>query len=100
MRLTYNFNRKGGYSLRFWEGEEDYRWAVLRKNPLFANKFVWFLFNLFFISLYQCYLIMGFTLPIVMTFDDKADKNLNAWDYLASTLFIIFLLTETIADNQ
>jgi steroid 5-alpha reductase family enzyme len=98
--LTWNFNRKGGYSWRFWEGEEDYRWAVLRKNPIFANKFVWFLFNLFFISLYQSYLIMGFTLPIVMTFDQKANPHLNTWDYATAFLFIIFLVIETVADNQ
>lgn len=29
IRLTYNFGRKGAYRLRFWEGEEDYRWKVL-----------------------------------------------------------------------
>jgi steroid 5-alpha reductase family enzyme len=52
IRLTFNFARKGGYSWRFWEGEEDYRWAELRKNPVFANSFVWFIFNLSFISGY------------------------------------------------
>ena len=31
-RLTFNFARKGAYRLRFWEGEEDYRWAVLRSR--------------------------------------------------------------------
>lgn len=25
IRLTLNFARKGGYSWKFWEGEEDYR---------------------------------------------------------------------------
>ena len=29
-RLTFNFARKGAYRLKFWEGEEDYRWQVLR----------------------------------------------------------------------
>jgi len=24
-RLTFNFAKKGGYSWKFWEGEEDYR---------------------------------------------------------------------------
>ena len=51
-RLTYNFNRRGGYSWKFWEGVEDYRWEVVRKNPVLANDFVFTIFNLFFISLY------------------------------------------------
>ena len=45
-RLTFNYWRKGGYSI----GSEDYRWDVLRKYispPLF------FIFNVIFISLAQ-----------------------------------------------
>lgn len=30
IRLTYNFGRKGGYTWKFWLGEEDYRWAIVR----------------------------------------------------------------------
>ena len=32
LRLTFNFARKGAYSIKFWSGEEDYRWQVLRQN--------------------------------------------------------------------
>lgn len=35
VRLTYNFARRGGYSWRFWEGDEDYRWAELRAKKEF-----------------------------------------------------------------
>ncbi|MES2513916.1 MAG: DUF1295 domain-containing protein, partial [Bacteroidota bacterium] len=28
IRLTYNFSRRGAYKLKFWTGEEDYRWEV------------------------------------------------------------------------
>jgi steroid 5-alpha reductase family enzyme len=67
LRLTYNFGRKGGYSWKFWDGEEDYRWAVLRKKPGFSNPIVWFIFNLGFISFYQSFLIAGFTtLPMIV----------------------------------
>jgi steroid 5-alpha reductase family enzyme len=97
-RLTFNFARKGGYSWKFWSGEEDYRWEEVRKNPLFKSKIVWFLFNLFFISLYQTYLIMGFTVPIVLTFDSKAPP-LGKWDLLATVLILGFWLFETIADE-
>ena len=37
IRLTFNFARKGGYSWKFWEGEEDYRWAIVRRNPIFKS---------------------------------------------------------------
>jgi steroid 5-alpha reductase family enzyme len=33
IRLTYNFSRRGAYRLKFWVGEEDYRWEVLRQSP-------------------------------------------------------------------
>ena len=54
VRLTYNFNRKGGFpkTWKLWEGEEDYRWAILRKNPTLSNPVVWWFFNLSFISIY------------------------------------------------
>ena len=39
-RLTYNFARRGGYSWKFWAGEEDYRWDILRQRPGFNNKFI------------------------------------------------------------
>ena len=50
IRLTYNFARRGAYQWKFWAGEEDYRWEELRNRPGFSNRFVWMLFNLFFIS--------------------------------------------------
>ncbi len=64
IRLTYNFSRRGAYTLKFWAGEEDYRWGVLREKPELKGKVRWFFFNLFFISLYQNGLILLFTLPI------------------------------------
>ena len=37
IRLTYNFGRRGGYSWKFWTGEEDYRWELLRAKPGFEQ---------------------------------------------------------------
>jgi len=34
-RLTFNFARRGAYTWRFWAGEEDYRWEILRKLSRF-----------------------------------------------------------------
>ena len=62
LRLTYNFSRHGAFTIRFWEGKEDYRWAVLRAKPEFRGKWKWTLFNLFFICGYQQILILLFLL--------------------------------------
>lgn len=53
MRLTFNFARKGAYSIKFWTGEEDYRWKVLRERKEFQPRWKWALFDLLFISVYQ-----------------------------------------------
>ena len=37
IRLTLNFARRGAYKLKFWEGEEDYRWPVLRAKKSFSR---------------------------------------------------------------
>lgn len=46
VRLTFNYWRKGGYSI----GSEDYRWEVVKKN---VGPLVMFIFNILFISLAQ-----------------------------------------------
>jgi len=98
IRLTYNFARRGAYTWKFWAGEEDYRWEVLRKRPGFNKPFIWMLFNLFFICSYQNILIFLFTIPILTAVGDNSPLN---WiDYLLSFLFVLFVLFEFIADNQ
>tara|TARA_Y200000002_G_C22600875_1_gene629493 strand:- start:192 stop:1118 length:927 start_codon:yes stop_codon:yes gene_type:complete len=99
LRLTYNFSRKGGYSLYFWKGEEDYRWKEVRKSiTLFKSNFNWTLFNLLFICFYQMGLIFLFTLPILAAW--QGDSELNNFDYLIATCMLLFIMTETIADQQ
>jgi steroid 5-alpha reductase family enzyme len=49
LRLSYNFYRKGGYNIIPWKGEEDYRWNLLRQNPLLQKGIRTPLFNLLFI---------------------------------------------------
>lgn len=97
LRLTYNFSRRGGYSIRFWTGEEDYRWAVLRAKPELAAKWRWILFNLFFISLYQMGLILLITLPAVRSLNESP---LGWVDYLLAALILGIVLIETVADQQ
>lgn len=99
MRLTYNFARRGGYSWKFWAGEEDYRWEVLRQRPGFNNKFVWLLFNVFFICGYQMTLIYLFTLPILNGLSEGATGLIWA-DYLLAIIFIGLVVIEYISDQQ
>ena len=98
-RLTYNFARRGGYSWKFWEGEEDYRWEVLRQRPGFKNPFVWLLFNLFFICFYQNTLIFLFTLPVLSGLAENA-APLGAWDYVLAAVYVGLAIMEYIADQQ
>jgi steroid 5-alpha reductase family enzyme len=96
-RLTYNFSRRGGYSLRIWDGEEDYRWPVLRSKPEFSARWKWMLFNLLFISFYQMALILLMTLPALRSF---GGGSVSIYDYIIAGLAIGFIVIETIADQQ
>ena len=98
-RLTFNFARRGGYSWKFWEGEEDYRWEVLRQRPGFSNPIVWMLFNLLFICFYQNTLIFLFTLPIVTALSDHA-LPISMIDYALAAAYVGLVLIEFIADQQ
>ena len=97
IRLSYNFSRRGGYSIRFWAGEEDYRWAVLRAKPEFAAPWRWVVFNFLFISLYQMGLILLITLPAVRSL---GGKPLTIADWIIAVLLIGFIIIETVADQQ
>jgi len=91
-RLTFNFARKGGYC-----GEEDYRWAVMREK--IPNPFLWQLFNLFFIALFQSLLFVLFTYPIYsLTF--HSSERLPILFRIFSVLGIILVCFEFAADQQ
>ncbi|MCE2682391.1 MAG: DUF1295 domain-containing protein [Flavobacteriia bacterium] len=98
-RLTFNFARRGAYTWRFWAGEEDYRWEILRKRPGFNNRFVWMIFNLLFISAYQNVLIFLFTLPILASLADNTNP-LGIADYALAGIYITLVIIEFIADQQ
>lgn len=98
IRLSFNFARRGGYSWKFWEGDEDYRWEILRNKPPLNNKWVWTLFNFGFICLYQNVLIFLFSIPIVKALENGG--ALQTSDYLLAFVFITLILIETVADQQ
>lgn len=97
-RLTYNFALKGAYSWKFWTGEEDYRWPWLRRRKFFKNRWVWTLFNLLFISIYQNLLVLLITLPAVAVM--SSIRPFGVLDVVAALLMLGFIIYETVADLQ
>jgi steroid 5-alpha reductase family enzyme len=89
-RLTFNFARKGGYT-----GMEDYRWAILRAR---MAPWQFQVFNLVFIVLYQNLLLVLIALPALVAWQHPVP--FTGWDAAFATLFVGFLLGETIADQQ
>ena len=99
LRLTYNFSRKGGYNIIPWKGEEDYRWNILRQSPLLKKPLMTSLFNLLFIAIFQNILILLFTSPIIIA-AENSNVDLNYVDFLAAGFMFLFIIIETISDNQ
>lgn len=98
IRLTLNFAKKGAYSIKFWSGEEDYRWIVLREDPKLNKKWKWALFDLFFISIYQNALVLAITLPLLAVMESTA--SFNVLDIIIAILLLGFIILELIADKQ
>lgn len=92
VRLTHNFVRKGGFK----KGGEDYRWAHIREK---VGPVVFQVMNITFIAPGQMLLIWLFTSPIhqAWRFEESA---LNWLDLVAVALFVLFLVGETVADQQ
>jgi steroid 5-alpha reductase family enzyme len=98
IRLTINFGRKGAYKLKFWEGVEDYRWAVVRSGPAFRKRWTWTLFDLGFISIYQNALVLMTTFPALVAM--KSDVPFGWMDGIAALIMLGFIILETVADEQ
>jgi steroid 5-alpha reductase family enzyme len=99
LRLSYNFYRKGGYSIIPWKGAEDYRWQVMKEHPALRGRFRFGIFNLLFISLYQNVLILLFSSPMLLA-SQFPQQELTALDLVAAILMVTFIIAESIADNQ
>ena len=99
IRLSFNFARKGGFSLIPWKGAEDYRWEVLQKDvSAFKIKLNWSLFNFFFICFYQMGLIFLFTLPILASW--QGDNKFSNYDLIIGSIMLFLIFIQTIADEQ
>lgn len=94
-RLTFNFARKGGYA----PGGEDYRWAILRKK---MSPFLYQVFNIFFIVIFQNALLLAITLPANLALSAEKDFLASGLDYeiVFPVLFFGLLVMEFVADQQ
>lgn len=99
LRLSYNFYRKGGYSIVPWKGAEDYRWKIVRENRLLKGRFRSGLFNLLFISGYQHLIILLFSSPFLIAAMNPGSRP-GYLDIAALFLMMLFIASEAIADNQ
>ncbi|MGB1452105.1 MAG: DUF1295 domain-containing protein, partial [Crocinitomicaceae bacterium] len=98
IRLSLNFARRGGYSLKFWDGEEDYRWSILRSKPGFEKKWKWILFNFLFISFYQMGLVLLTTLPAIRVLGIHTPIGL--FDIILAIVILLLIFIEFLADQQ
>lgn len=112
VRLTWNFHRRGGYAWPPWEGDEDYRWKHLQEGriiPFLKNPIIWQLFNLGFISVYQNILLLLIACPSLVAYTaasqgedcgGAASHQLTALDGIATIVFLVLVVVESMADNQ
>jgi len=116
IRLTWNFNRRGGYEWPPWNGEEDYRWPALRQGiipgfTLLDRRVPWMVFNLTFISFYQNWLLWLTAAPSLVVYAAGRstaccgesvcpNPSLKALDFVAAGLMLTFIVIESVADNQ
>ena len=97
IRLTFNYWRKGGYTV----GSEDYRWEHVKKFLHYPEyKLPFQLFNLTFIAAFQNWLLYAITLPMWYIQKYNRREPFNIYDLLLTVLHIMALTYETIADEQ
>ncbi|KAJ4391403.1 hypothetical protein N0V93_005020 [Gnomoniopsis smithogilvyi] len=93
-RLTYNYWRKGGYTV----GSEDYRWEIIQKHiPVWAFK----LLNVTFISFMQSvilFLLAAPVYPILLTTQFRPDLGASDVAFLAWELLLV--ASEWVSDGQ
>jgi steroid 5-alpha reductase family enzyme len=71
----------------------------MRQNPVLKGKFRFGLFNFFFISFYQHSLILLISSPLLLAAKNQG-AGLNTIDFIAAFLILMFIVIETVADNQ
>ncbi|KND95165.1 hypothetical protein TOPH_00697 [Tolypocladium ophioglossoides CBS 100239] len=94
-RLTFNYWRRGGYSV----GSEDYRWEIVKsKVPGVA----FFLLNVTFISLIQSVLLFAISCvpAYAILLSSRFDPEITAADLAYFAVEVALLLSEFLSDGQ
>ncbi|KAF3770001.1 DUF1295-domain-containing protein [Cryphonectria parasitica EP155] len=93
-RLTYNYWRKGGYTV----GSEDYRWDIIRDTiPVWAFKIL----NVTFISFQQSIILYALAAPVYpILLSIQFRPELDATDMAFVAFELALITTEWFADQQ
>ena len=97
IRLTFNYWRKGGYSI----GSEDYRWQIVRSKV--NNGFLFMIFNFSFIAVAQSLLLLLITAPtyvFVVVAQNQGPETFGLTDLAFSRAAFFFIIIEFFADQQ
>ncbi|CAH0049122.1 unnamed protein product [Clonostachys solani] len=94
-RLTFNYWRKGGYTV----GSEDYRWAIVQK---YLPRFVWIIFNITFISFIQSVLLFSFScIPAyAILLSTQFEPSITTPDVLYFVVEVLLVVSEFLSDGQ
>lgn len=95
--MTYNYWRKGGYTI----GSEDYRWQIVRSQV--NNPFLFTIFNFGFIAMAQSLLLLLITTPtyvFVVAANSQASETFGLADLAFSRAAIFFIAISFFADQQ
>ncbi|KAK3944637.1 hypothetical protein QBC46DRAFT_373908 [Diplogelasinospora grovesii] len=94
IRLTFNYWRKGGYTV----GSEDYRWEIIRKR---MPPVAFHILNWTFISFIQSMLLFALAAPTyVLLLATQFEPNVTNADLAYVAIELGLVATEFIADQQ
>ncbi|KAI0481095.1 DUF1295-domain-containing protein [Xylariaceae sp. FL0804] len=93
-RLTFNYWRRGGYSV----GSEDYRWEIVRGH---VHPALFFIFNVTFISFIQSMLLCALAAPTyIILLSSKFEPEITAADLAFAGIQLALVASEFVSDQQ
>lgn len=94
-RLTFNYARKGGYSI----GSEDYRWSIIRS---YVPAIVFTVFDATFIATIQSVLLYAFSAgpTYILMLTSKFEAPITRWDWMYMGTMLMLVVMEYVSDGQ
>ncbi|KFY22822.1 hypothetical protein V493_06302 [Pseudogymnoascus sp. VKM F-4281 (FW-2241)] len=97
VRLTFNYWRRGGYSI----GSEDYRWMIVKKKVDTWSPVIWPLFNIIFIAGMQLTLLLLISAPAyIQLLVTNMGMGISKVDTLFPRALVGLVMIEALADHQ